>query len=69
MIFGFLVTMTCFGIYRPQATLIVLVSLYMIFVGLVLFLIVKLSDPFQGDIGVAPTAFEYLFETLQSEVR
>ena len=27
------------------------------------------SDPFQGDISVAPTAFEYLVETLQSEIR
>ena len=69
IIFGFLVTMACFGVYRPQAPLVVLVSLYTVFVGLVLFLIVKLSDPFQGDIGVAPTAFEYLVETLQSEIR
>ena len=69
IIFGFLVTMACFGVYRPQGPLVVLVSLYTVFVGLVLFLIVKLSDPFQGEIGVAPTAFEYLVETLQSEIR
>ena len=52
-----------------RATLVVLISLYTVFVGLVLFLIVKLSDPFQGDIGVTPAAFEYLVETLQSEIR
>ena len=69
IIFGFLVTMACFGAYRPQGPLVVLVSLYTVFVGLVLFLIVKLCDPFQGEIGVAPTAFEYLVETLQSEIR
>ena len=69
IIFGFLVTMACFGAYRPQGPLVVLVSLYTVFVGLVLFLIVKLSDPFQGDIGVTPAAFEYLVETLQSEIR
>jgi len=69
IIFGFLVTMACFGVYRPHAPLVVLVSLYTLFVGLVLFLILKLSDPFQGDIGVAPTAFEYLIEALQSEIR
>jgi hypothetical protein len=69
IIVGFLITMACFGAYRPQAPLVVLVSLYTLFVGLVLFLIVKLSDPFQGDIGVAPTAFEYLVETLQSKIR
>ena len=69
IILGFLVTMACFGSYRPQAPLLVLVSLYTLFVGLVLFLIVKLNDPFQGDISLAPTAFEYLVETLQSEIR
>jgi hypothetical protein len=61
--------MACFGAYRPQGPLVVLVSLYTVFVGLVLFLIMKLSDPFQGDIGVTPAAFEYLVETLQSEIR
>ncbi len=69
IIFGFLVTMACFGAYRPQPPLVVLVSLYTVFVGLVLYLVLALSDPFQGDIGVAPTSFEYLVETLQSEIR
>jgi hypothetical protein len=69
VIFGFLVTMACFGVYRPQAPLIVLVTLYTVFVGLVIYLVLALSDPFQGDISVAPTAFEYLVETLQSEIR
>ena len=69
IIFGFLVTMACFGVYPPQGPLVVLVSLYTVFVGLVLFLIVKLSDPFQGEIGVAPTAFEYLVETLLPKIR
>jgi hypothetical protein len=69
IIFGFLITMACFGVYRPQAPLVVLFSLYTIFVGLVLYLILALSDPFQGDIGVAPTVFEHLVETLQSEIR
>ena len=61
--------MACFGAYRPQGPLVVLVSLYTVFVGLPLFLILRLSDPFQGDISIAPTAFEYLVETLQSEIR
>ena len=69
IIFGFLVTMACFGVYRPQAPLIVLISLYTIFVGLVLYLVLQLSDPFKGDIGVTPTSFEYLVETMQSEIR
>ena len=68
IIFGFFVTMACFGAYRPQAPLVVLVSLYTIFVGLVLYLILTLSDPFQG-IGVQPPSFERLVETLQFKIR
>jgi hypothetical protein len=67
IVFGFLVTMACFGIYRPKPLLIVLVSLYTVFVGLVLYLILALSDPFEGDIGVDPTTFENLVATLQYE--
>jgi hypothetical protein len=69
IIFGFLVTMACFGVYRPQVPLVVLVSLYTVFVGLVLYLVLALSDPFQGSFGVASTPIEYLVETLQSEIR
>ena len=69
IIFGFLVTMAFFGAYRPQVPLVVLLSLYTVFVGLVLYLVLGLSDPFQGDLGIAPSEFEYLVETLQSEIR
>ena len=40
-----------------------------LFVGLALFLIVKLSDPYQGDIGIDPTVFECLAVTLQFRIR
>jgi ABC-type multidrug transport system fused ATPase/permease subunit len=69
IIFGFLVTMACFGAYGPQAPLVVLAFLYTVFVGLVLYLVLAMSDPFQGNFGVAPAPFEYLVETLQSEIR
>ena len=36
--FGFLVTMACFGAYRPQVPLVALLSLYTVFVGLVLYI-------------------------------
>ena len=67
--FGFLITMACFGAYRPQVPLVVLVSLYTVFVGLVLYLILALSDPFQSGMGVNPTTFERLVEKLQSGIR
>jgi hypothetical protein len=69
LIFGFLSTLACFGVYRPHAPLIVLVTLYTLFIGLVVYLVLALSDPFQGSFGVAPTPFEYLVETLQSGIK
>ncbi len=60
---GFLLTMACFGAYPPQLPLTVLVGLYAAFVGLVLFMIMALSDPFQG-IGVTPTTFEHILQTM-----
>jgi len=65
---GFLITMACFGAYRPQAPLILLVSLYTLFVGLVLYLILSLSDPYQGGTGVNPSTFEHLAEALRSRL-
>ena len=69
LIFGVIVTMAFCGAYRPRAPLLMLVFSSSLFVGLALFLIVKLSDPFQGDIGIDPTVFEHLVETLQSRIR
>jgi len=66
--FGFLLTMACFGTYRPQVPLVALVSMYTLFVGLVLYLILALSDPFQGGMGVDPTTFEHLVEKMQAEL-
>ena len=65
IIFGFLVSMACFGANRPQIPLLALVSLYSVFVGMVLYLIVAMSDPFHGGTYVDPSPFEYLLETLQ----
>lgn len=64
---GFLLTMACFGAYRPQPPLVVLVTMYTWFIGLVLYLILALSDPFQGGIGVDPSTFEYLVERMRGE--
>ena len=66
--FGFLVTMACFGSYRPQGPLVVLVSLYTVFVGLVLYMILALSDPFQGGFGIDPITFESLVKSLRADL-
>lgn len=66
IIFGFFVTMACFGAYRPQRPLVILAALYTSFVGLVLYLILALSDPFQGGFGVTPDTFMQLLRSLKS---
>jgi hypothetical protein len=66
--FGFLITMACFGVYRPQVPLVVLVCMYTVFVGLVLYLIVALSDPFNGSVGLDSDHFERLAVSLEAEL-
>jgi len=65
-ILGFLIAMACFGVYRPQGPLIYLVTLYTLFVGIVLYLILTLSDPFQGVIHIEPELHERLVEYLRT---
>ena len=59
--------MACFGAYRPQPPPVGLVLLYTVFIGLALYLILTLSDPFQG-FGVEVTTFEKLVETLKAQI-
>ncbi len=65
-ILGFLIAMACFGVYRPQGPLVYLVILYTSFVGIVLYLILTLSDPFQGYISIKPDLYEHLVEYLRT---
>ncbi len=57
---GFLVTMACFGAYRPQPPLVGLIALYTLFIGFVLYMVLALSDPFQGAFSIEPTVLEHL---------
>lgn len=67
--FGFLITMAYFGIFRPKTLLVVLVSLYTVFIGMVLYLILSFSDPFQGGIGVDSATFEHLVVDLRAKLK
>jgi len=69
IIFGFLVSMACFGAYKPYLSLLALVSLCTLFIGMVLYLILAMSDPFQGGTIIDPTPFEYLIEAFESEMK
>ena len=65
--FAFLVTMLFFGVHRPGIVIVSLVSMYTTLVGLVLYLILAYSDPFQGMIGIESTSLEYVLERMRSE--
>lgn len=64
---GFLITTACFGAYPPQAPVVSLLTLYCLFVGFVLYLILALSDPFQGGLAVDTAAFDYLIEKIKAD--
>ena len=67
VVLGFLVTMIYFGINEPTRVLVSLLSLYTALVGVVVFLILAFSDPFQGATGIDPTPFEYMLERMEDE--
>lgn len=65
VIFGFLTTMVCFGPHEPNRLTLVLLSFYTLLIGLVIYLILAYSDPFQGATGVAPTSLEYVLQQMK----
>lgn len=65
VVFGFVVSIVCFGSYRPTTGLLMLVTLYAAFFGLALYLVVSLSDPFTGGNAIEPTTFERLLDWMQ----
>ena len=65
--FGFFVTMVYFGIYPPRRVVLWLLSLYTVFVGVVIYLILALSDPFQGTTAIESAPLEYVLETIKAD--
>ena len=65
---GYLVTMAYFGVYRPRSSLLVLVTFYTLLVGIVLYLILAMSAPFQSGFGISPAPFEYVIESVEKDV-
>ena len=69
IILGVFLCMVCLGVYEPNFVLVALVSLCMLFIGLVIYIILAMSDPFQGAIIIKPAPFEYLIEAFESGLR
>lgn len=66
VICGMVVVMICLGVYRPTQSLVILVSFYLSFVGLTIYLILSLSDPFQGIPGVDHASLKNVLTELLS---
>jgi hypothetical protein len=65
VLLGYVITMVCFGVYRPCRNVVFLLSLFTLFIGVVIYLILSMSDPFQGSLSVNPAALEYVLERMQ----
>jgi hypothetical protein len=64
---GYLVTMVYFGVYKPRRVVVGLMSFYTAFVGVVIYLILAMSDPFQGATVIDSAPFEFVLETMRSD--
>lgn len=65
VIFGFLTTMICFGPHQPNRLTLMLLSLYTMLIGLVMYLILAYSDPFQGSTGIEPTSIQFVLDEVR----
>jgi hypothetical protein len=65
VIFGFLATMACFGPHPPNRLTLGLLTLYTSLIGLVIYLILAYSDPFQGATGIEPSSLKYVLEQIK----
>jgi hypothetical protein len=63
LLLGFLIIMALFGLFKLKRTLIGLLIIYSSFIGLLIYLILALNDPFQGPLGIDPDSFVSLLET------
>ena len=62
VVFGFLVTMACFGPHPPSRLTVGLLTMYTSLIGLVIYLILAYSDPFQGSTGIDPVSLKYVLQ-------
>lgn len=66
VIFGFLVSVVCFGPHDPRRSTLVFLSLYTMLIGLVIYLILAYSDPFQGDTQIEPVSLQFVLQRISS---
>ena len=62
LVMGFVIMMALFGLYGPRPALVGLLAIYAAFIGLLAYIIVARSDPFQGSLAIDPDEFVALLE-------
>jgi hypothetical protein len=64
--FGYLVTMVFFGIYPVSRAMLMSLSLYTCFVGVIIYVILMMSNPFDGARMLDPGPIEFALQTMKN---
>ena len=64
--FGFLITMGLMAVYPPKRNSLILMGLYCVFIGVVIYFILALGSPFSGTFKIKPKALSTIYETILS---
>lgn len=64
-VFGIVAVMIFFSVYEPNRLNLLFVSVYAMFIGLVLYFVLMMSNPLRGPLQVEPKPFKLLQETIE----
>jgi len=62
---GFLFSMMCYGVFKPRLITVLAAVLYALFIGIVIYIILAYSDPFQGFPGVDTMPLQNAIERIK----
>lgn len=65
VLLGFVFSMMCYGVFKPQLITVLAAVLYTLFIGIVIYIILAYSDPFQGFPGVDTTPLQNALERIK----
>lgn len=65
VLLGFVFSMMCYGVYKPQLITVLAAVIYTLFIGIIIYIILAYSDPFQGFPGVDTTPLQNALERIK----
>ena len=63
-LFGYVVTIGIFSVYPPRRNSLILLSFYCAFIGVVIYFILALSNPFNGTMQITPDSLQQILDTV-----